>query len=198
MVNKKIEIIEISAKLIHSNGYESTSIKDIMQAAQIGKGQFYYYFSSKQDLGLAVIDYCFEKWQNRVIKENLATNDAPEVKINRMLICAIDIHQKKASKCGCFFGNLAIELSEHNDLFRERIYRMFALWTKYLKVLIDEWRENNKLPIACDSEILAQSIVALLEGGIMLMKNRQDITPLLNTSLMVRKILGMEGAISFE
>lgn len=191
-MNKKNDIIKIAAELIHTNGYNVTSVNDIMQAAQIGKGQFYYYFSSKQELGIDVIKYCFEQWQNRVIKDNLATNDSPEEKINKMLICAIDIHQKRSSKCGCFFGNLAIELSEHNEVFRKEIYRMFATWTEYLTIVIDELRKNTILPVPMPSNILAQSIVAMLEGGIMLMKNKQDMTPLINTASMIRKILGIK------
>jgi TetR/AcrR family transcriptional repressor of nem operon len=193
-----MEIIEVASYLIHSRGYEATSVQDIMQAAQIGKGQFYYYFPKKQDLGLAVIDYCFTKWEKRVIKENLATDDAPEEKINRMLSCAIAIHQNRVSKCGCFFGNLAIELSEHNEVFREKIYQMFTTWTHYLTVLINEWRRNRELPINCESELLAESIVALLEGSILLMKSRQDITPLLHAALMVKKILGIENGGEFS
>ncbi|WP_231037881.1 TetR/AcrR family transcriptional regulator [Pectinatus frisingensis] len=191
-MNKKIFIIKTAAELIHTNGYNMTSVSDIMQAAQIGKGQFYYYFESKQELGLTVIDYCFKKWQNRVIKENLATAAPPEEKIDKMLLCTIDIHQKNAGKCGCFFGNLAIELSGHNELFREKIYQMFAEWTKYLTIVIDELRQNTALPIPIQSDILAQSIVAMLEGGIMLMKNKQDITPLINAANMVRKMLGIK------
>jgi len=186
MVNKKLQIIEISAKLIHSKGYEKTSIQDILQAAQIGKGQFYYYFSSKQDLGIAVVDYCFEKWNQRVIKNILESEDDPKVKIEKMLECAIDVHTKNGSKCGCFFGNLAVELSEHNEIFREKTNKVFESWTSHLEVVLDELMRKETLPLQCDSHVLAQSIVAMIEGGIMLMKNRQDIAALITVSNVVK------------
>jgi TetR/AcrR family transcriptional regulator, transcriptional repressor for nem operon len=191
VANKKLEIIEISAELIHSKGYEKTSIQDILQAAQIGKGQFYYYFSSKQDLGIEVVDYCFEKWNKRVVKGIFESENTPETKIKKMLDCAIDVHQKNGSKCGCFFGNLAIELSEHSDVFRERINRVFETWIHHLAIILDERMREKPLPIQCDSYILAQAIVALVEGGIMLMKNRQDIDPLINVSNVVKKMVGI-------
>jgi TetR/AcrR family transcriptional repressor of nem operon len=189
MVNKKLQIIEISAKLIHSKGYEKTSIQDILQAAQIGKGQFYYYFSSKQDLGIAVVDYCFEKWNQRVIKNILESEDDPKVKIEKMLECAIDVHTKNGSKCGCFFGNLAVELSEHNEIFREKTNKVFESWTSHLEVVLDELMRKETLPLQCDSHVLAQSIVAMIEGGIMLMKNRQDIAALITVSNVVKKMV---------
>lgn len=189
MVNKKLQIIEISAKLIHSKGYEKTSIQDILQAAQIGKGQFYYYFSSKQDLGIAVVDYCFEKWNQRVIKDILESEADPKVKIEKMLACAIDVHTKNGSKCGCFFGNLAVELSEHNEIFREKTNKVFESWISHLEVVLDELMRQETLPLSCDSHTLAQSIVAMLEGGIMLMKNRQDIAALITVSNVVKKMV---------
>ena len=189
MINKKLQIIEISAKLIHSQGYEKTSIQDILQAAQIGKGQFYYYFASKQDLGIAVVDYCFEKWNQRVIKDILESEADPKVKIEKMLECAIDVHTKNGSKCGCFFGNLAVELSEHNEIFREKTNKVFESWIRHLEVVLDELMQQETLPLSCDSHALAQSIVAMLEGGIMLMKNRQDIAALITVSNVVKKMV---------
>ncbi|SEJ80199.1 transcriptional regulator, TetR family [Propionispira arboris] len=189
MLNKKLQIIEISAKLIHSKGYEKTSIQDILQAAQIGKGQFYYYFSSKQDLGIEVVDYCFEKWNQRVIKGILESEADPKAKIEKMLACAIDVHTKNGSKCGCFFGNLAVELSEHNEIFREKTNKVFESWIHHLEIVLDELMRQEKLPLSCDSHALAQSIVAMLEGGIMLMKNRQDIAALITVSNVVKKMV---------
>lgn len=189
MLNKKLQIIEISAKLIHSKGYEKTSIQDILQTAQIGKGQFYYYFSSKQDLGIAVVDYCFEKWNQRVIKDILESEADPKVKIEKMLACAIDVHTKNGSKCGCFFGNLAVELSEHSEIFREKTNKVFESWISHLEIVLDELMRKETLPLSCDSHTLAQSIVAMLEGGIMLMKNRQDIAALVTVSNVVKKMV---------
>lgn len=193
MENKKNDIIEITARLMHSKGYGATSVKDIMEAAQIGKGQFYYYFSSKEELGLAVVDDCFEKWQQRVIMGNLAKNEKPQVRIERMLSCMIEVHQSRESKCGCFFGNLAIELSEHNAIFREKIATMFACWTEELEILIDQWQKEHRTTVGGNSRLLAVNIVALLEGAILLMKSQQSINPLLQAAVMVKKILGMEA-----
>ena len=193
MENRKRDIIEITARLMHSKGYGPTSVKDIMEASGIGKGQFYYYFSSKEELGLAVVDYCFEKWQQQVIIGNLAKNEKPQVRMERMFSCMIEVHQSRESKCGCFFGNLAIELSEHNDIFREKIAKMFACWTDELEILIDQWQKDHRTTVEGDSRLLAVNIVALLEGAILLMKNQQSIHPLLQATVMVKKILGMKA-----
>lgn len=40
MSNKRYEIVAAAASLIHSKEYENTKLADILEIAQIGKGQF--------------------------------------------------------------------------------------------------------------------------------------------------------------
>lgn len=194
-MDKRQEILETVTEIVHSKGYNGTSIQDILQATHMGKGQFYYYFSSKQELGLALIDYCFQKWHQRVIKNILETENPPKVKLNRMLDCALDIHQKNGGKCGCFFGNLAIELSEHNELFRQKLNQVFEVWIDHLAVLFAEIAAQEELPIQTDSQILAQSVVAMIEGGILLMKNRQDVQTLENVFSVIKKMINSDAVL---
>jgi len=55
--NTREEIIRKGAELIHAQGFNATGLKQILQVAGIPKGSFYFYFKSKEDFGLAIIDY---------------------------------------------------------------------------------------------------------------------------------------------
>jgi len=191
MINKRQQIIEIVATMVHSKGYESTSVQDVLQAAQIGKGQFYHYFSSKQELGLAIVDHCFEKWYQRVVKDILESDKDPKDKIIQMLECAMQIHENNGNKCGCFFGNLAIELSEHNEVFRKKLNRVFELWIGHLKIIVDDIKEHEKLPIETDSQTLSEVIVSMIEGGILLAKNRQNGQSLVSVADVIKKMVNI-------
>lgn len=57
---KKQELVEISFHLLMEKGYENTSIQDIMNAAQISKGAMYHYFSCKEDILDAVLNYIID------------------------------------------------------------------------------------------------------------------------------------------
>ena len=50
-------ILEIGTDLILKNGYNNVGLNKILQAANIPKGSFYYYFNSKEDFGVQVIEY---------------------------------------------------------------------------------------------------------------------------------------------
>jgi AcrR family transcriptional regulator len=50
------QILDAAARLIHIKGYHATSLDDVLRESGVGKGNFYYYFKSKEDLGHAILD----------------------------------------------------------------------------------------------------------------------------------------------
>ena len=58
--DKKNELTKISFDLFMKNGYENTSIQDIMVAAKISKGAMYHYFTCKEDILDAVLNYIID------------------------------------------------------------------------------------------------------------------------------------------
>ena len=188
MLTKRHEIIASAAVLMHSKGYENTKLADILDVAQIGKGQFYHYFSSKHELGLAVLDRFFENWNQRLMENILGSDKDANTKINEMFDWIIEQHRRNQAKCGCVFGNLAIEMSEHDEAFRSRLESVFETWESKLKPLLSELVspvevEPNEL------NRMAQSIVAMLEGGILLMKSKQDLNVLVNIIVQTRFLI---------
>ena len=47
----KERILQSAEELIYQKGYDATSISDIMEVADVGKGQLYYYFKSNKEIG---------------------------------------------------------------------------------------------------------------------------------------------------
>lgn len=175
MSQKRQEIIAASAVLMESRGYENTKLSDILEASHIGKGQFYYYFSSKRDLGLAVIDYFFESFNKELLGNILGSEKAPETKLNEMLAWIVALHQSKQARCGCVFGNFALEMSEHDDEFRQKVDDVFSTWVGKLRQILEEMCASSECDDPDERTSFAQSIVAMIEGGILLMKSKQDI-----------------------
>ncbi|MDR3600371.1 MAG: TetR/AcrR family transcriptional regulator [Desulfosporosinus sp.] len=190
MTNKRQQIIEVTAGLMESNGYENTKLSDILEASGAGKGQFYYYFSSKRDLGLAVIDYFFTSFNGEILSGILSSNEDPETRLNEMLEWIVSFHQSKQAKCGCVFGNLALEMSEHDEGFREKVNEVFKIWAEKLQSVLAEMLETSGSVDSAEVEQLAQSIVAMIEGGILLMKNNQDIRILKDMTKWIRYLVG--------
>lgn len=58
---RRQELIETARELFMSQGYEKTMVGDIVRQVGVAQGLFYYYFRSKQDIFLAVINQFTEE-----------------------------------------------------------------------------------------------------------------------------------------
>ena len=54
-------ILDIGGRIIHHKGYAATGLQEILSAAGVPKGSFYFYFKSKEEFGLALVDH-YRAW----------------------------------------------------------------------------------------------------------------------------------------
>jgi TetR/AcrR family transcriptional repressor of nem operon len=193
MVQARQDIIEAAAVLMESKGYNNTNISEILDVSNTGKGQFYYYFHSKRDLGLAAVDHYFSSFKRDLLENILGSDKSPEVKIEEMLEWIVAVHQAKEAKCGCAFGNLALEMSEHDEGFREKLNSVFAAWTAKLESVLNEMPRFSADP--AEVQKLAQGIVCMIEGGILLMKNNRDVNVLKDMCGWIRVLIDACSAV---
>ncbi|MDF2675444.1 MAG: TetR family transcriptional regulator [Clostridiales bacterium] len=186
---KRQEIIDTAILLMQSKGYENTKLSEVLEASKIGKGQFYYYFSSKQELGMAVVDCFSNTWSRQLLDNILKSNKDSQTKFDEMFEWIIEDQKSNSAKTGCFFGNLAIELSEHDEIFRQKIQLVFDNWINALKPVLIGMLNNTLEPDSPELDNLAHGVVALIEGGILLMKSKQDINILINIAHLARKLV---------
>lgn len=67
--NTKGKIVTAAWKLFYEQGYDETTIEDIVEESETSKGSFYHYFEGKDDL-LGTLSYLFdEKYQE--LAENI-------------------------------------------------------------------------------------------------------------------------------
>ncbi len=73
------QILNAAARLMHVQGYQSTSLDDVLRESGVSKGNFYYYFKSKEDLGYAIIDRITQGFVERSLEPAFADTDADPV-----------------------------------------------------------------------------------------------------------------------
>jgi AcrR family transcriptional regulator len=75
-------LVETALKLFSSRGYHVTSIADILKESGCKRGTLYHYFSSKEDLGYAVID----EWMRLLVEQGAHSHiRSKEHPIDRLL-----------------------------------------------------------------------------------------------------------------
>ncbi|MCX5874034.1 MAG: TetR/AcrR family transcriptional regulator [Deltaproteobacteria bacterium] len=52
----RARVLEAATQLINQKGFRSTSVNDIIHVTGVKKGNLYFHFSSKEELGLAILE----------------------------------------------------------------------------------------------------------------------------------------------
>ncbi|MBW4802638.1 TetR/AcrR family transcriptional regulator [Loigolactobacillus coryniformis] len=174
-MDSKAKIITAARQLIYQNGYEATSISDIMAAAAVGKGQLYYYFKSKKDIGLAVLQQIVAEWDQQSVHGILAADQPAAPALTAMLAWVLDFHRQQDEHYGCPIGNVISEMSTKDEDFRVLLDQLMTAWTTALAVKL---QQLTPVIAAKEAQVKAQTIIATLQGAILLIKVHQDIAPL--------------------
>ena len=171
------QILNAAARLIHVQGYHSTSLDDVLRESGVGKGNFYYYFKSKEDLGYAIIDRITRGFVERTLGPSFQDADADPVgQIRTFLDRVLDAQRQRNCVGGCPMGNLACELSDVHEGFRQRLADIFERWRVMLATTLERGRESGRLRADLDAASAAGFVVAALEGAILMAKVTKDIS----------------------
>jgi TetR/AcrR family transcriptional repressor of nem operon len=171
------QILNAAARLIHVQGYQSTSLDDVLRESGVGKGNFYYYFKSKEDLGYAIIDRITQGFVERSLGPAFADADAdPVEQIHEFLDRVLEAQRQRKCVGGCVMGNLAAELSDVHEGFRQRLAGIFDVWRTHLAEAVSRGQARGRLRADMDASRVAQFLVAGLEGSLLLSKVTKDIT----------------------
>lgn len=176
--HKRDELIQSGREIIIKKGFNAASLNDILNAAGVPKGSFYYYFSSKEDFGLAIVDDFSNRYLDR-LKRLLEDPDlTPLARLQQYFSAGIADMQACEYAEGCLLGNLAQELSAQNEMFRDRLNQTFTTWEKCLAACITAAQAAGEIAESSDPDELASFILAGWEGAILQAKVAQSVTPM--------------------
>ena len=170
------QILDAAARLIHLGGYHCTSVDDVLRDSGIGKVIFYYYFKSKEDLGYAIIDRIVQAFVERTLEPAFADPDGdPIAQLHGFLDRVRESQRERNCIGGCPMGNLASELSDVHEGFRQRLAEIFSEWRVRLAEALARGKARGGLRGDFDPAGAAQFLVAALEGAILMSKVTRDI-----------------------
>ena len=170
-------ILEAAARLIHVHGYNQTALDDVLRESGVGKGNFYYHFKSKEDLGYAILDQIIASFLERTLEPCFSD---PSRRALAQIHCFLDrvLESQRQRNCvgGCPLGNLASELSDVHEGFRARLASVFSAWRDRLTLVLRTAQSGGEVTADCRPEAVADFLVASLEGAILLTKLTKDIS----------------------
>ena len=173
----RARILDSAANLMFAKGFSRTKLLEVLTSARVQKGNFYYYFASKDELGLTVLNERGEKlvteWLGSVIER---TRD-PWVNIQQLAGSIIDsvVHPESPSNPVVI---LALEQSEMEGEFRLAIGKVLSGVIDAFTTEIERLKKGGRLPAGVDAHRYGQMLFCLIEGAIMHHQSVRDIANL--------------------
>jgi len=188
----KEQILEVATRLMTVRGYHRTSLDEVLRESGAGKGNFYHYFRSKEDLGYAILDRLLERFQARMLAPIFEDGRrSPLSQVEAFLDQILATQRARNCVGGCPLGNLATELADAHEGFRRRLAEGFDRWRHCLAASLSRAQSMGSLAADVDAEVLARFLVASIEGAILLTKVQKDIRVMEHCVAELRRHLGL-------
>ncbi len=172
------EILKAGMRIISRQGFNSTGIEAILKQANVPKGSFYHYFSSKKDFGLKVLDR-FSTGIDRIFSSFLEDYSLPPLVRLRNCIESLAVRfEDNNCSIGCLVANLGQEMADQDEEFREKLAGIFRSWISHFENCLHEARDQGEIPADISPEHTAEFFLSGFEGALLVSKVLKSSAPL--------------------
>jgi AcrR family transcriptional regulator len=159
---RKYQILDAALEVIVSKGYEGSSMADIVKKSKMSKGAIYWYYSSKKEVYLALVNHWVHHYSptlNHIIEDDHSAS----VQLKELFNYFIKQYESDQTvfKALAEFWALA---GRDND-FKEKFDKVYSEFLILIENIIIKGVENNEFK-NLDTKIAALSIMVNIESAI--------------------------------
>lgn len=167
-------MLDIARRLMMAKGYNATKVDEVCKLANVTKGAFFHYFKTKEVLGESVLhDYWMRRYTQFAAADWLSA-PTPLGQLKAFLAGVADVFMGDPDGCSCLAGSFTQELATTHPAFRELVAGLFRDWADQIKPVLEAARAQSSQPERIDVGLLADHIIVVVEGAIILALARQD------------------------
>ncbi len=179
-IHNKEDIVQVGLDIVLSRGFNATGVEAILKQANIPKGSFYNFFSSKEEFGLAIIDKFVANRVEALFPIFVDESLPPMERVKKSFETLIATFEGNECSKGCLLGNLGLEMSDHFEVVRQRLEQALQNWTKGVSGLLLQAQMEHTIPADMDAEMLAENLIASFQGALLRSKVKKSPEPLRN------------------
>ncbi len=174
----KSKLVETAAELIYRQGWNATGINQILTVAQVPKGSFYYYFHSKEELGVAIVKFHGQKLQETyrctLLSEQLTGRQALEAFFEWLLA----LQRRNEWRLGCPVGSFTNEVADNTEKIAQACREVLTEMIAAISSAIARGQLDRTVTSQSNAQELGVFVASVMQGGLLLMKSTHEETPL--------------------
>jgi TetR/AcrR family transcriptional repressor of nem operon len=158
-------IIAEAAPVFNQRGYSGCSMQHLMDATGLEKGGIYRHFPSKETLATEAFNFALAQ-SVKTRTEHLDEIDGAVNKLRKAIQLFVELPSAVAG--GCPLMNTAIDADDTNPPLRALALKGIRSWRTRLSRIVDQGSQAGEIRLGTDSRRVANSIIAILEGALMI------------------------------
>ncbi|MGE6355128.1 TetR/AcrR family transcriptional regulator [Flavobacterium sp. NPDC079362] len=182
-------IIEKTAPLFNMKGYSGTSMSDITTATGLTKGSIYGNFENKDEVAIAAFKFNVKKLQDTFAREiEKQTTFKDKLLVYPRLYS--DYSDLRLTQGGCPIINTATEADDTHPVLRKKVENTILAWKNKLVYFIEQGIIAGEFKAKeIDPEKTALTIIAIIEGAVMISKITGNLSNLSTIMLSLNRII---------
>ena len=159
-IQRKEQIMDAALKVIISKGYDNSRMDDIVDLSSMSKGAIYWYYKSKKEVYLNLVNYWVIKYST-VINHIIEEDDSPADQLKDVFEYFILQYEQDPSafKALVEFWSLA---GRDKD-FQKKLDKVYSKFLEFLERIINKGVKSGEFK-KLDVRITALSIMVNIEG----------------------------------
>jgi TetR/AcrR family transcriptional repressor of nem operon len=170
----KQKLLDAAQSLMLAKGYAATSVDEVCEAARLTKGSFFHYFDSKEHLGKLVAEHFFSARQQQFLSAPFHQKKDPRDRVLGYVDFLIDMSRDARGAKGCLLGMFVQELSETHPRIRSVCAACLDEQAEFLQKDLEQAKTKYTPRARWSPQDLADHLIAVMQGAIILAKAKQD------------------------
>ena len=156
--------LNAAMQVFWSQGYEATTLQDLLKAMGLSKSSFYQTFGGKKELFLR----CISRYREKIsqgLADLLESSDSGRSFIERMLLnSAAEARRASDARRGCLLMNTATECAQKDSDIAERVASGFEGLRVILCQAVRQGQAEGEITQELEAEALASYLISSLGG----------------------------------
>lgn len=166
-------ILDTAQSLFETQGYNATGVAEILRVSGANAGSLYHYFSSKEELLLAVLERHVERIDDSVLGAAERRSSSCGGRIAALFDMYRTTLRDSRFQRGCPVGDLALEVAGISARARRAVAEYFDLWCAG----VQRWLEEDGAMSAADAASTARLLLSVVQGALMQARALRSLAP---------------------
>lgn len=179
------DVLDSAMDAFWNQGYEATSVQDLVDATGLNRASLYNTFGNKHELFIEVLERYEARWMGKTLAL-LKQHESARAAIRVLFEHVADQAAACPKRGSCLMTNAATELGAHDTDTADRVRSNFARMQDAFAATVRQGQEQGEIDTNADPDGLARFLVNNIQGLRVMAKTcpaRADLQDIVDTTL---------------